>query len=955
MAKKRIVKEPTPVEALKHEDRRVNIPTEELREFVRAEEEAPKTMLYPRDRSLDPQLVWKGKDEQDREDLAVPVVPIYIQEKIHPQALIENLRETAKAGDPEPELALFDDFNGIQDFKKKIDFYSHDLGAQPRWSNRLILGDSLLVMTSLAEKERLKGRVQMIYMDPPYGIRFGSNWQVSTRKRIVRDGKVEDATRQPEQVKAFRDTWALGIHSYLSYLRDRLAVAAELLTETGSFFLQIGDENVHLVRCLLDEVFGSENFVSLIAFTKAPGGLESAGQLSARLDYLIWYAKAIDRYKFRPLFSERDKTDESEWNIVVHPDGEISPLSSLDRSQPLPEGCERAASVLMTKPGPGSRYEVEFRGRVFDSGNRWWGLQESSMKTLLRSGRVGIFGNTIRFVKKASDFSEKAISNLWGGLVGAVDPIYVVQTNSTVIERCLLMTTDPGDLVLDPTCGAGTTSVAAERWARRWIAIDTSRVALALARTWLMAAKYPYYLLSDSPGGRQKEAEITGATAALASPARTNGDIKKGFVYKRVPHTTLKSIANNEEIDAIDARYTDKLLQVRSKLNRLLEKEWLEWDVPRKVNAMWPSSAKELHTEWWHLRQERQKQINEAISRRVDTEILFDRPYEDGTRIRVSGPFTVESLSPHRVLVIDEDQPTSEAEARQEAIGNQFETMVLDNLRKAGVQNTRRSERLVFSRLEPFAGGWLQGAGEFSDAAGRVRRVAVSIGPELGTVGRQQIQEAAKEAVRGIGFDLLLVLGFSFDAHASEVAAEISPVNLKPEDGFVAEFQEEYGRLPVLLVRMNPDLAMGDQLLKKTGAGNLFMVFGEPDVEIRKQQDGKLMVEIKGVDVYDPTTGVVRSSSTDDIACWFVDTNYNDESFFVRQAYFTGAGDPFEKLKRALRTEVSEVAWSTLYSTVSRPFDPPATGKIAVKVINHYGDEVLKVYRLTGGPLANEG
>jgi adenine-specific DNA-methyltransferase len=513
------------------------------------------------------------------------------------------------------------------------------------------------------------------------------------------------------------------------------------------------------------------------------------------------------------------------------------------------------------------------------------------------------------------------------------------------------MATDPGDLVLDPTCGSGTTAVVAEQWGRRWITIDTSRVALALARTRLMSAKYPYFLLTDSAEGRQKEAEITGSTAVLSSSSRAENDIKKGFVYRRVPHVTLKSIANNEEIDAIHARYEEKLGPLREKLTGLLRQTWQEWEVPREAGSSWPEEAKKLHAEWRRLHRDRQKEIDNSISRHADTELLFDQPYEDGKRIRVTGPFTVESLSPHRVLSADEEHPASEIPGRDEVTGGttpaQFETMILDNLRKAGVQNTRRGERLVWQRLEPFAGAWIQAAGEYADASGKTRRVAVSIGPEHGTVGQRQIQEAAKEALKGVGIDLLLVLGFAFDAHASEVAKEISPKDLKPQDG-VAEWQEEYGRLPVLLVRMNPDLAMGDELLKKTGAGNLFMVFGEPDMEIRTKGDGKVVVEIRGVDVYDPTTGVIRSSTTDDIACWFLDTNYDEESFFVRHAYFTGAGDPYEKLKRALRAEVDEAAWAILYSTVSRPFDPPQTGKIAAKVINHYGDEVLKVFEVSG-------
>jgi len=340
------------------------------------------------------------------------------------------------------------------------------------------------------------------------------------------------------------------------------------------------------------------------------------------------------------------------------------------------------------------------------------------------------------------------------------------------------------------------------------------------------------------------------------------------------------------------------------------------------------------------------EEIDAAIARHADTETLYDQPYEDNKRIRVSGPFTVESLSPHRVLSTDEERPASERDGQRSSAAGQFEITILENLKKAGVQNTRKDERLVFDRLDPFPGEWLHAEGEYTDKDGMTRRVAVSLGPEHGTVGTEQVKEAAKEALKGAGFDLLVVCGFAFDAHAGETAQEFAPdLPKKAERAAIAEETKQYGKLPVLLARMNPDLAMGDELLKKTGAGNLFMVFGEPDLTI-KQQEGKLVVEIRGVDVYDPTTGQIRSSTTDDIACWFIDTNYNEESFFVRHAYFTGADEPYDRLKRALRADIDEAAWSTLYSTRSYPFDPPDTGKIAVKVINHYGDEVLKVYEV---------
>jgi adenine-specific DNA-methyltransferase len=953
---------PVAVDSLKHKDRRINIPTEELRDFVKADEESPKTLLYPRDSSLDPQLVWKGKDEQDSTALEVPVVPVYIQEKIHPQALIENLRETAKKGEEEPELSLFADFNGIKDFEKVVDFYSHDAGSQPKWSNRMILGDSLLVMASLAEKEGLKGQVQMIYMDPPYGIKFGSNWQVSTRKRDVKDGKVEDATRQPEQIKAFRDTWELGIHSYLAYMRDRLVVARQLLTETGSVFVQIGDENVHLVRSVLDEIFGSENFCAEIVFKKTAGAnspMARVNVLAGVSDFILWYGKDRERLKYRQIYLEKRPRELEGYNKVESPDcAESRPLSLVEQADPalIPDEWHVVQTENATSSGWSETLSapVTFNGKSFSppSGAHW----KTTPKGMIRLGQAGRLtggGQTLNYKRRLKDFPVFPLTHLWTDIslgYAADSKVYVVQTSTQVIERCVLMTTDPGDFVLDPTCGSGTTAFVAEQTGRRWVTIDTSRVALALARTRLMAAKYPYHLLSDSSDGAKKEAEITGNLDALTSSSsnRFGEDVKKGFVNRRVPHITLKSIANNEDIDVIHARFNERLEPLRASLNKILKQKWEEWQVPRDADERWPENAKMAQGEWWGLRRERQKEIDASVARRADIELLYDQPYEDPKRIRVSGPFTVESLSPHRVLSPEEERPASEQEASIGPDGaGRFESMILDNLRKAGVQNTVRNERLDFDRLEPYPGAWIQAMGEYVDKSGVTKRVAVSIGPEHGTVGPVHVKEAAKEAMKGTGFDVLVVLGFAFDAHAGETAKEFSPEIPRNKKGFVAETETAFGRLPVLLTRMNPDLSMGVELLKKTGTGNLFMVFGEPDLEVRKQADGKYVATIRGVDVYDPTTGVIRSSSTDDIACWFIDTDYNGESFFVRHAYFTGAEEPYDKLKRALRAEIDEAAWATLYSTVSRPFDPPKSGKIAIKVINHYGDEVLTVRQVT--------
>ena len=914
---------PTPVETHIHYATRTNIPTHELRDFAADYEGAPTVVHYPRDPSLDPQLVWKGKEEQDSHDLAVEVVPIYIQEKIHPQALIQDLQAH---GAGEAQLDLFAGYDALTELDQKVEFYQHD----EKWQNRMVLGDSLVVMSSLAEKEGLKGKAQMIYLDPPYGIKFGSNWQVSTRKRDVKDGKAEDATRQPEQVRAFRDTWKLGIHSYLSYLRDRLTVARELLTETGSIFVQIGDENVHLVRNIMDEVFGSEGFCSQIAVRKTTS--EGSTILGATCDYILWYGKKREETKSHVVYVARSFEAQSKYDQMMLSDG-IRRVATLDERESVGSAdgrLFRMDTLTSSRPaGAGDVREFTWNGETFSPGNGTFKTTMPGLYRLGRANRLQVTNNKkVGYTRFADDFGFMPIANLWNDISGAVqsrsDPkVYVVQTSTEVIQRCILLATDPGDLVLDPTCGSGTTAYVAEQWGRRWITIDTSRVALALARTRLMAAKYPYYLLSDSPEGVRKEADLSGQVPPTYA---TGGDVRKGFIYKRVPHVTLKSIANNAEVDTIHTAFLPDLDTQRALLNKALGKAWEEWEIPREVGPTWSADAQAAHASWWTLRRERQAKIDASIARAADTELLYDQPYEDNKRVRVSGPFTVESLSPHRILSTDEnnDGVVSPREAQE---SQDFTTMILDNLRKAGVQNTKQGERLKFDTLEPYAGAWIQAEGRYTDSDGKAQRVAVSIGPEYGTVGPEQVREAAKEAVHGIGFDVLIVCGFAFDPHVDEETKRI-------------------GRLTVLPARMNPDLAMGDELLKKTGAGNLFMVFGEPDIAWITDKEGQITVTIHGLDVYDPTTGQVRSSSTDDIACWFIDTDYNEESFFVRHAYFTGADEPYEKLQRALKADVDADAWQSLYSTVSRPFPAPKAGRIAVKVINHYGDEVLKVYKV---------
>jgi adenine-specific DNA-methyltransferase len=702
----------------------------------------------------------------------------------------------------------------------------------------------------------------------------------------VKDAKAEDLTRQPEQIKAFRDTWELGIHSYLSYMRDRLAAARDLLTESGSIFVQIGDENVHLVRSLMDEVIGSENFCNLITFKKTASA--STDWLSSVADYILWYARDITRMKYRQLYQPRTLEDDvgSRYTRVELPDGTRRVMLTAERDHPdrLPAGSRiyRHDNLTSQRPaGAGDLREYMFEGKRFTPGSGTFKTDKKGLDGLARARRLAYpTPNSLVYVRYLDDFPCAEFGNIWTDTqTGAFteEKVYVVQTSTKVIQRCILMTTDPGDLVLDPTCGSGTTAYVAEQWGRRWITGDTSRVALALARTRLMAARFPYYLLADSPEGRKKKAELTATTIDPTAPP-TQRDMHKGFVCRTVPHVTLGSIANNPAI-----------------------KEGMTRD-----------------------------EIDQAIAKHADTETLYDQPYEDKDIVRVTGPFTVESLSPHRSLPTAPADATATPAAPPAPTAN-FGQMILDNLRKAGVKGTDKTQRITFARLDTFPGEYVQAEGE-TDAGAAVR---VSIGPEFGTVGDADIKKAALEAMRGSKCDLLLVCAFAFEASVHEQTAELTK-------------EIRLGKLAVLPVRMNPDLAMGDELLKKTGAGNLFTVFGEPDLKLTTT-DGKVTVTIRGVDVFDPSTGAVRTGDVDDIACWFIDTDYDGQSFFVRHAYFLHGGKetkegPYDKLKKALRAEIDEGEWSKLYRTTSQPFDPPTTGKIAVKVINHFGDEVLKVY-----------
>lgn len=817
MARKKVQQVTTaaPVKSYKHTGKRVRIPTQEESIKLTPREKRPEKKKYAYDPSLDPHLEWAGKSEAGAE-FGVSTVPIYVQEKIAPEALIARL----KAGmDESSQMLLFGE-TAHEQVGKAVDFYKHE----DNWQNRMILGDSLLVMNSLIEKEGMRGRVQTVYIDPPYGIKFGSNWQVSTRKKEVRDNKIEDLVRQPEQIKAFRDTWELGIHSYLTYLRDRLMISRELLTDSGSCFVQINDENVHLIRNLMDEIFGSGNFVSQISFNKSSG--LGANLLPTANDYIIWYAKDKDRIKFRPIYIEKDASEEGvgRYNNIQLADGTRRVATKEEKEGRLPNGGRLYTYSDLTKPGPGSKYDIEFEGKKFTSGSRWWGMTKESFEKLIKTGRVVATGKGLSYVRFLDDFPVFPINNVWidvGGIMSRSDPkIYVVQTSTKAIMRCLLMTSDPGDIVLDPTCGSGTTAYVAEQWGRRWITSDTSRVALALARTRLMTAKFPYYQLKEDK------------------------NISSGFECRTVPRITMKSMANNEE---------------------------------------------------------------------PDKEVIYDQPFENKEIVRVAGPMTVESLSPHRV-----------SDAQEMISSERFVETVVTNLRSAGVQTGQKGARVEFENLDILPSGpEVQAAGEYKTDEG-LKKVAVAIGPEFGSIDDDFILAAVAVAKRFA--KLLVVAATSFDASAFSV-------------------EEEQNGIRVMRVKINPDLSMGD-LLKKTGSGNLFIAFGEPQIDVKEKKDG-VTVEVKGVDVYDPVKGEIRSSGDGDpehdIAAWFIDTNYSGEAFFISHAYFLGGNKPYEKLQKALKADIPEEVWDELYSTVSRAFPKPKTGKIAVKVINHYGDEVMKV------------
>ena len=860
----------SPVGAIKHDDEhRASIPTTELagEESLVTENMSPegqyKQFKHDFDRGRDPELYWLGKYVNDNEetqssDLKVDTRSLYRHEEIRPEMLINQLytlKEDEKAtnmaslfGNELPKTVYEDELQRI------TEYYQHNAD----WRNRLIQGDSLLVMNSLLQREGMAGRVQMIYIDPPYGIKYSSNWQMKLNNRDVKDND-ESLSGEPEMIKAFRDTWELGIHSYLSYLRDRLVLARELLTESGSCFVQISDENVHLVRCLMDEVFGSENFVSQIVYTKTSGATSQT--IGTVTDFILWYAKNIDDLKKRKLFASKDfEKDGGLYSKLELSNGERLSISQWEKENNckfdfnhLPVGCRvyRLTDLTSQTGSDSIRFPIEFEGKTYTINNsRGWRTSEKGMQRIIKLNRIQAVKNSLRYINYYDDFPFMEINNLWqdtGTGSFLEEKQYVVQTATKAIQRCILMSTDPGDLVLDPTCGGGTTAYVAEQWGRRWITIDTSRIALNIAKKRLTTAVFPYYELFD----------------------KENGNIRQGFVYKTVPHITLKSLANDLE---------------------------------------------------------------------PEEEILYDQPKEDKKKIRVSGPFTVETLQSFNVVNPD----AIGIEERNEA--EDFQERIFAHLKSSGIRNGVKNEQAIFYNMEAVSNPYLNAKGYYKDAEGKERLAYFHIGPKFGTVSKRAVSEAIKE-FRGIamneGASWLCVLGFSFEDNINE-----KDYNL--------------GSYVVSKVRMHDDL-MQDGLLKKDKGAGAFITIGEPDIAIVEDEGGKTVhVEILGLDIYDPIKDIVKPRSVEDIAYWEIDDDYDGEQFIVRGLHFCGGKkDDFDAWKKGLqsvapkatkkkaettlRLQLNEELWDTLYGFNSQPIEKRPGRKIAVRVISQFGEESTKV------------
>ena len=880
-----------------------------------------------------PYLNWTGKAE--RTSVEVDTVSLHVHERVDPATILANAAKRLKGKDAptqwqQPDLfaAPFENLP----LRQALDFYHHEKG----WSNRLVAGDSLLVMNSLLTKESMGGKVQMIYIDPPYGIKYGSNFQPFTNKRDVKDRSDDDLTQEPEMIKAFRDTWELGIHSYLTYLRDRLMLARELLTESGSVFVQISDENVHHVKELMEEVFGAKNFLALINFVKTAG--QSDSRLAGVSDYLVWFAKDTDKLKYNQLYNMKvlGADGASGYNRLREPSGYVRPIKRTDDLEAI--SLDPAVKVLtsqsMESQSPGTKYPVDFQGlSVNPSG--YWKTQESSMPRLRKAGRLMVSGSTLRYCRYFDDFPVFPIVNLWQdtGVAGfASDKRYVVETSAKVVERCMLMTTDPGDLVLDPTCGSGTTAFVAEKWGRRWITCDTSRVAITLAKQRLMTASFDYY--------------------ALRYPHEGLGG---GFDYETVPHITLKSIANNPDIDTIHAEDHPKVAAALDDLNAALtaappkplkptqgvrkgkpvdfaKGDTLhEWEVPFDRPEDWPEAARAPFDAFHTARQAMQRRMDQSISDHAEQETLYDKPRIDRSKLRICGPFSVEAVPAPTVLSLDESMPPQEAD---ETVARSGETsrqaLWRDELLKTGVRG-KGGAMLRFSEFETLPGlKYIHASGSLAETG---ERVVVSFGPEHAALEQRQVELALTEAeTLRPSPKFILFCAFTFDP---EAAKDIDEVN-RPG-------------VTLLKAQMNTDLLTED-LKKKRASNQSFWLMGQPDVELRKRNDGLWEVEVNGFDYFDPKAGDLVSGGKKQIAMWSLDVDYDNRSLMPHQVFFpmADAKGGWNRLRKTVRAELDENLLEQFHGTVSLPFEAGENRRIAVKIVDDRGIESLKIMPLEG-------
>lgn len=881
-----------------------------------------------------PYLNWTGKAEKT--SFEIDTVSLHVHERVDPATILANAAKRLKGKDAAAQWMQPDMFAAPFEnlpLRQALDFYHHEKG----WSNRLVAGDSLLVMNSLLTKESMGGKVQMIYIDPPYGIKYGSNFQPFTNKRDVKDRSDDDLTQEPEMIKAFRDTWELGIHSYLTYLRDRLMLARELLTESGSVFVQISDENVHHVRELLDELFGESNFLSAIAVVKT-SGLAAADTLAGSFDYLLWYAKDRGSLKYRALYFPREDRGEGlkPYNIGVGPDGKRAPFKAFEKNLPADEleDVRRYRIDNLTKPGPGAKYTLHFCGLDFEPGSRWWGTTPENMERLKKSQRLALVGKGIWYCKFWDDFPLSPHNNLWTdtGSSFMSDKVYVVQTTAKIVERCLLMTTDPGDLVLDPTCGSGTTAFVAEKWGRRWITCDTSRVAITLAKQRLMTASFDYYAL------RYPHEGLTG-----------------GFDYETVPHITLKSIANNPDIDTIYDEDHPKISAALVDLNAALatappkpikpaqgvRKGKLvdfakgdtlhEWEAPFDWPEDWPEAARAPFDAFHAARQVMQRRMDQSIADQAEQETLYDKPRIDKSKLRICGPFSVEAVPAPTVLSLDESIPPQEAD---EAVARSGETsrqaLWRDELLKTGVRG-KGGAMLQFAEFETLPGlKYIHASGSLAETG---ERVIVSFGPEHAALEQRQVELALSEAeTLRPSPKFVLFCAFTFDP---EAAKDIDVVI--------------WPGVTLLKAQMNTDLLTED-LKKKRSSNQSFWLMGQPDVDLRRRDDGLWEVEVNGFDYFDPKEGDLVSGGKKQIAMWSLDIDYDNRSLMPHQVFFPMADDKggWNRLRKTIRAELDEDLLEQFHGTLSLPFEAGENRRVAVKIVDDRGIESLKIMPLEG-------